>query len=132
MKSYYLGRYKDALYNMDVSRMPYDVSCVLRYINDRLFDESLNVNTALANCGVKSHSFNGRFRLEMMKAGLACCTMHKYIHHHRIEASKILLTIPGLDLLLIASSLGFKHYETFIRAFRRNNDMCPSLYRTCN
>ena len=111
-----VGMYKKGLLDTDLSRMPHDVSCVLTHINKSLFDESLNVNSALENCGVKSHSFNGRFRLEMMKVGFEQCTIHKYIHYHRIEASKMLLRIPGLDLLLIASSLGFRHYETFIRA----------------
>lgn len=124
-----VGMYKEGLLDMDLSRMPHDVSCVLTHINKRLFEESLNVNSALEHCGVKSHSFNGRFRLEMMKVGFEQCTIHKYIHHHRIEASKMLLHIPGLDLLLIASSLGFRHYETFIRAFRRSNGVCPSRYR---
>ncbi len=106
-----------------------DVQCVLRYIHDHLFQESLTVNEVLEQCHVRSHSFYTRFKFELLNSRWGRTTIWNYIQQQRVEVAKRLLQHKEIELFLIAVSLGFKHYETFTRVFRRHTNAAPSTFR---
>ncbi len=107
----------------------YEVQRVLDFIRAHLFDESLNVDVILARCNIRSHGFSGRFKHQMKAAGRGRITMRRYIEQARLTGAQQLLQYDDLDLYLIASSVGYKHYETFCRAFKRFFGTSPSQYR---
>ena len=106
-----------------------DVQRVLRYIHNHLFEESLTIHGVLEQCHVRSHSFNARFKYELLKSGQGPMTIWDYIQQQRVEAAKRLLRHKEIELFLIAISLGFKHYETFTRVFKRYANESPSAFR---
>ena len=106
-----------------------DVQRALCYIHTHLFEESLSMYYVLEQCHVRSHSFNARFKFELLKSGQGRTTIWEYIQQQRVGAAKRLLQHKEIELFLIAVSLGFKHYETFTRVFRRYNNASPSTFR---
>ena len=106
-----------------------DVQRALCYIHDHLFKETLTMYYVLDQCHVRSHSFNARFKFELLKSGRGRTTIWEYIQQQRIRAAKRLLQYKEIELFLIAVSLGFKHYETFTRVFRRYTNESPSAFR---
>ena len=106
-----------------------DVQRALCYIHDHLFKETLTMYYVLEQCDVRSHSFNARFKFELLKSGRGRTTIWEYIQQQRVGAAKRLLQHKEIELFLIAVSLGFKHYETFTRVFRRYTNASPSTFR---
>ena len=106
-----------------------DVRRVLRYIHAHLFEESLSMQQVLKQCHIRSHSFNARFKFELFRSGWGRTTIWTYIQQQRVEAAKRLLEHEGIELFLIAVRLGFRHYETFTRVFRRYANESPSAFR---
>ena len=93
----------------------------LSFIHHRLFKESLNANA------VYEHFHTSRFRLRFKQAvGMG---VRAYIEHTRLLVAARLLSYPEIDLYLIASAVGYSHYATFFRAFKRRVGTPPSTYR---
>ncbi len=111
------------------SSLPDDVQRVLDYMHEHLFEEALTMHDVLARCHVRSHSFNARFKFALFQAGWGQTSMWGYIQQQRVEAAKRLLQHQEIALFLIAVSVGFKHYETFTRVFRRYANESPSSFR---
>ena len=106
-----------------------DVQRVLHYIHVHLFEESLTMHDVLEQCHVRSHSFNARFKFELSTAGWGQVTIWGYIQQQRVAAAKRLLSHKEIALFLVAVSVGFKHYETFTRVFKRYTDTSPLTFR---
>jgi AraC-like DNA-binding protein len=113
----------------DLTRMPPDVERVLQCIHARLFDATLSVSAVMERCGIRSNGFSSRFKREMASAGLGRLTVRQYIEWSRVEAAKALLLDDDFELAEVAHGLGFEHYETFLRTFRRRTGQSPSAYR---
>lgn len=60
------------------------------------------------------------------------CSFNKYINHYRLSEAKSILDHPELQKLTIetiATEVGFGSIHTFIRAFKEEEGISPSLYR---
>ena len=68
-------------------------------------------------------------KFELLNSGWGRTAIWDYIQRQRIEAAKQLLKHREIELFLVAVSLGFKHYETFTRVFRRYAKESPSSFR---
>lgn len=93
----------------------------LNLIHDRLFDEELN-----ANAVYEVYPGSG-FRLQFQDAFGA--GVRQYIEDARLLVAARLLSYPDLEVYLIADAVGYTHYETFSRAFKRRLDCSPTVYR---
>lgn len=60
----------------------------------------------------------------------ANCTPHEYLLAYRLRQSKQLLLTTGLSIDQISEKCGFNSSSHFARAFRRENSISPSEFRT--
>lgn len=107
-------------------RAPLDdatVACVLDAIHERLFDPSLSVGGILDECGVRSHSFQSRFKYCVHH------TIRGYIEIMRLLAAMRLLTFVEIDVGLLGLNTGYSDRRVFGRAFRRVVGCTPTEYR---
>ena len=102
---------------------PCCVQAVLRHLHEHLFNPGLNVNILLDCCKIRGASIHGRFKYYLQM------TIRQYLEHKRMLAAMWLLWHDKLDLAHIAFSIGYAHYETFTRAFRRHVGCTPGEYR---
>ena len=118
-----LARYQAALDDRLDLVVPGDVEAVLRCIHEHLFNEELNVTWVLAQCGIRSNTFQARFKYY--------CRMRLayYIQTERIKAAVHLMKYEVLDLCSIAFSVGYRSYNTFARAFKRCKACSPAAFR---
>lgn len=100
---------------------PQEVVEGLDFIHRHLFDESLNANAVYA--AVPSPKLRVRF---VKATGVG---VRAYIEDARLLVAARLLSYPDLELYLIADALGYAHYETFFRAFKRHFGCSPTVYR---
>lgn len=98
-----------------------DVEQALCMIHRRLFDPSLNADVVYS--AISSSTFRLRFLKEVQT------TVRAYIENARLLVSARLLTYPEIDIYLIADAVGYAHYGTYFRAFRRHFHCSPSEYR---
>lgn len=97
-----------------------DVKTALLYINAHLFDPRLNANMVRAGCHVASHSLSTRFKLSVGSG------IRDYIEERRLTAARRLLRETRLGPSKVAWAVGYLHYETFCRAFRRRFGETPA------
>jgi AraC-like DNA-binding protein len=106
-----------------------EVQRVIDHIHTSLFEETLTVGTALEACGVRSHTFNARFKKELVRVGRGVMSVQRYIECRRLHVARQLLERPGIEITLIAIYLGFGSHERFLRTWRRHFGCAPSAYR---
>jgi len=111
-------RKKIAAYN-DAS-FPPDVRALLCCLRKHLYEETCNVNAILACSGVTSPSLHARFKYHVGT------TIRRYLEQHRLKAARRLLQHDGLEIHVIAFSVGYTSYRTFGRAFRRYFGCTPT------
>src|SRR5262245_50351619 len=102
------------------SCLPQDVTAVLEFIHNHVFESSLNVKTVKRSCRIKNNNISTRFRIGM---GLG---IREYIETLRLLAALRLLQGQRFEVYLIAMAVGYEHQETFCRAFRRQFGHPPS------
>ncbi|MFQ5570231.1 MAG: helix-turn-helix domain-containing protein [Rhodothermales bacterium] len=102
---------------------PPDVQRVLECLRDHLFEEACNVDAILECSGVLSPSLHARFKYHVGT------TIRSFLEQQRLKAAKQLLQDAGLEIYLIAFSVGYANYRTFDRAFRRCLGCTPTVYR---
>jgi gluconate 2-dehydrogenase gamma chain len=109
-------------------RPPPDVSCwqirkVLAFVHRHLFDHALNVRGVREGCGLRDNNVSCRFKAEV-GTGLKA-----YIDRLRLDAATRLLQDPEVTAATAAHAVGFRHLQTFYRAFRRHLDCTPTAVR---
>lgn len=114
-----------SLLSDDSSQHPVNVQMLLDYVHTHLFEKQLNVNHALAACGLKDHNASSRFKLHMGRG------LRAFIEDLRMMAAIRLLWHKDLDVYLIASGVGYKYHESFTRAFKRSVGHTPTEFRKC-
>ena len=92
-------------------------------IHEILFDPSLAVTGIREDLGLTSTTFSARFRRHHG------CTPACYIRQHRVEAAKSLLQYDDLPIADIAFHVGYEHYRTFARVFKRLTGRLPQAFR---
>lgn len=103
--------------------LPQDISEILLYLREHLFDLDLNVSTLRHRCSLRNNNVSARFRCAV---GLG---LRDYIEAGRVEAAKRLLPQDDLEIYLISMAVGYEHQETFCRAFQRQVGCAPSEWR---
>ena len=99
------------------------VRCATAYIHDQLFVHDLTVTKMREACALNESTFAARFRRHH---GL---TPGAYIRHLRVEAAKKLLHYDAIRIADIAFYVGYKHYRTFARVFKRMAGCSPQAFR---
>lgn len=91
-------------------------------IRRRLFDVDLTVTRLQERLDLPDR-FYARFRHHHGRSPSA------YIQHLRVEAAKKLLRYEGLRIADVAFQVGYEHYRTFTRAFKRETGRSPQQFR---
>lgn len=77
-------------------------------------------------CETFSCSRSGLFKLFKANTGAG---VHHLINETRIETAKTLLAETNLSVAEIAQRVGYQHQVTFLRIFKRHENLTPSRYR---
>jgi transcriptional regulator GlxA family with amidase domain len=107
----------------DLEAVPKNLVRVVEYVQNHLFDPSLNVNAIKSQYCLRDNNFSSAFRTAL---GV---TPRDYIEILRMDAADRLLRGSDLEIYLIAMSVGYCHQETFFRAFHRRFG-CPPSHRS--
>ncbi len=96
----------------DSERLPPQLSALVAYIGEHLFDPELNGTQAKRAVGIRSHSLAARFRAHMKT------TLHDYIEVARLEVADRLLPRNEFEVNKISMAVGYNSHETFLRAYK--------------
>ena len=103
---------------------PASVRLATEYIHDHLFAPDLTMDRVRDRLGITDSMFSARFR-RYHGHSPAC-----YIRHLRVKAAKRLLrTHTELRIADVALHVGYEHYRTFARVFKRVMDQSPQAFR---
>lgn len=107
----------------DQTTAPQRLKPLLAYIEENLFDPSLDVNQLKRNCGVRDNSVPIQFHSAVGRPP------HGYIEDRRMETACRLLGESNLKIWQIAELLGYSSIQVFSRAFSRWSGQRPTAYR---
>lgn len=108
---------------MDRSKAPQRLKPLLAYIEEHLFDPTLDVNQLKRACGVRDNSVPIQFHSAVGRPP------HGYIEDRRLETACRLLAKTDLKIWQISELLGYSSIQVFSRAFSRWSGQRPTLYR---
>jgi len=102
------------------------VDCAVAVLHEHLFVEVLTLNWLKETCNINRKNFSARFK--------ACLGRYPkdYITHHRIEASKWLLSRTRARISQIALEVGFSSLSAYANTFKNKTGMRPSEWRQVN
>jgi len=110
--------------NLSVSdEAPKPVRLATTRIHECLFDPDLTVARVREQLGLTGATFSARFRRHHG------CTPASYIRRRRVEAAKPLLRHDEIPIADIAFYVGYEHYCTFARVFKRVTGQSPQAFR---
>lgn len=112
-----LRRFREAL-PVPSDGVSWQVHAFLKYIHDDPFDPKLSVKVLKARCRISDNNISCRFKHEV---GM---TIKRYIERLRFEAALWLLRQGTWSVAQVALSVGYRHLQTFYRAFQREF-ACP-------
>ncbi|MEO1083729.1 MAG: helix-turn-helix domain-containing protein [Acidobacteriota bacterium] len=107
----------------DHSKAPQRLKPLLAYIEEHLFDPSLDVNQLKRNCGVRDNSVPIQFHSAVGRPP------HGYIEDRRLETACKLLSDSNIKIWQISELLGYSSIQVFSRAFSRWSGQRPTAYR---
>ena len=107
----------------DHAKAPQRLKPLLAYIEEHLFDPSLDVNQLKRNCGVRDNSVPIQFHSAVGRPP------HGYIEDRRLETACKLLGDSALKIWQISELLGYSSIQVFSRAFSRWSGQRPTSYR---
>ncbi|WP_263789895.1 helix-turn-helix transcriptional regulator [Salinibacter sp.] len=102
---------------------PESVRLATKRLHEFLFDPELTVARVREHLGLTGAAFSARFRRHHG------CTPACYIRQLRVEAAKSLLQYDELPIADIAFYVGYEHYRTFARIFKRVRALSPQDFR---
>jgi AraC-like DNA-binding protein len=103
---------------------PPSVRLATEFVHKHLFDPALTIDQLREQLGITDAMFSARFRLHHGRTP-AC-----YIRHLRVEAAKRLLrNCADLRIADVALHVGYEHYRTFARVFKRVTGRSPQAFR---
>ena len=103
---------------------PPSVQRATAHVHDHLFDPALTVASMRNRLGLTGAMFSARFRRHHGRTP-AC-----YVRHLRVEAAKRLLRrYDELRIADVALHVGYEHYRTFARVFKRVTGCSPQAFR---
>ncbi len=107
----------------DRERAPQRIKPLLAYIEENLFDPTLDVNQLKRSCGVRDNSVPIQFHSAVGRPP------HGYIEDRRLETACRLLGESNLKIWQISELLGYSSIQVFSRAFSRWSGQRPTSYR---
>ena len=107
----------------DHAKAPQRLKPLLAYIEEHLFDPSLDVNQLKRNCGVRDNSVPIQFHSAVGRPP------HGYIEDRRLETACKLLSDSSIKIWQISELLGYSSIQVFSRAFSRWSGQRPTAYR---
>jgi len=107
----------------DRESVPSRVRPLLAYVEQHLFEKSLDVNQLKRACGVRDNTIPIRFTATLGR------TPHRYIEDHRLETARRLLRDTDLKIWQVADLVGYSSIQVFSRAYVRWSGESPSTYR---
>lgn len=102
---------------------PESVRLATTRLHEFLFDPELTVARVREHLGLTGATFSARFRRHHG------CTPACYIRQLRVEAAKSLLRYDELPITDIAFYVGYEHYRTFARVFKRLTGHSAQAFR---
>lgn len=108
---------------LDRRKVPQRIKPLLAYIEDNLFDPTLDVNQLKRCCGVRDNSVPIQFHSAVGRPP------HGYIEDRRLETACRLLAETHLKIWQISELLGYSSIQVFSRAFSRWAGERPTLFR---
>jgi len=103
---------------------PLSVRLAPEQIHDHLFDPERTVTRLRKQLGLTDAIFSTRFRHHHG------CSPACYIRRLRVEAAKRLFRLfDDLPAAAVALYVGYEHYRTFARVFKRVTDQSPQAFR---
>ncbi len=108
---------------MDRAKAPQRLKPLLSYIEEHLFDPTLDVNQLKRSCNVRDNSVPIQFHSAVGRPP------HGYIEDRRLETACRLLGKTDLKIWQISELLGYSSIQVFSRAFSRWSGQRPTLYR---
>ena len=108
---------------LDRAKAPQRIKPLLAYIEDHLFDPTLDVNHLKRACNVRDNSVPIQFHSAVGRPP------HGYIEDRRLETACRLLATTDLKIWQIAELLGYSSIQVYSRAFSRWSGQRPTLYR---
>ncbi len=108
---------------LDRRKVPPRLKPLLAYIEENLFDPTLDVNQLKRSCGVRDNSVPIQFHSAVGRPP------HGYIEDRRLETACRLLAEANLKIWQISELLGYSSIQVFSRAFSRWSGQRPTLFR---
>ncbi len=108
---------------LDRRKAPQRLKPLLAYIEENLFNPTLDVNQLKRSCGVRDNSVPIQFHSAVGRPP------HGYIEDRRLETACRLLATTHLKIWQISELLGYSSIQVFSRAFSRWSGQRPTLFR---
>ncbi len=108
---------------LDRRKAPQRLKPLLAYIEENLFNPTLDVNQLKRSCGVRDNSVPIQFHSAVGRPP------HGYIEDRRLETACRLLADSHLKIWQISELLGYSSIQVFSRAFSRWSGQRPTLFR---
>ncbi len=108
---------------LDRRKAPQRLKPLLAYIEEHLFNPTLDVNQLKRSCGVRDNSVPIQFHSAVGRPP------HGYIEDRRLETACRLLADTNLKIWQISELLGYSSIQVFSRAFSRWSGQRPTLFR---
>ena len=113
---------------LDEIRRDYDdapplVARMLRYLEDKLFEPSLNVTTWRKALGIRDKAISIEFHAAIGEPP------KQYITRHRIATAARLLCTTRLQVWQVGELVGYSSLGVFSKAFNRTTGLRPIQYR---
>ncbi len=108
---------------LDRRKAPQRLKPLLAYIEENLFNPTLDVNQLKRSCGVRDNSVPIQFHSAVGRPP------HGYIEDRRLETACRLLAESHLKIWQISELLGYSSIQVFSRAFSRWSGQRPTLFR---
>ena len=108
---------------LDRRKAPRRLKPLLAYIEENLFNPTLDANQLKRSCGVRDNSVPIQFHSAVGRPP------HGYIEDRRLETACRLLADTNLKIWQISELLGYSSIQVFSRAFSRWSGQRPTLFR---
>ncbi len=105
-----------------ISEVSWQVARMLKTIHHGLFDPELSAAAVKCRSGLHDHNESCRFKYEVGRS------IGQYIHSLRLQAVIILVAEHRCSISDAAQHVGYRHLQTFYRAFERCAGMSPGRY----
>lgn len=103
--------------------MPETIQIATERIHERLFRRNLTVKRLRRRLGLTSATFSAQFRR------YHGWSPARYIRWLRVDAAKALLRHDEVPVAEIAFNVGYEHYRSFARIFKRVTGRPPRAFR---